>query len=206
MGRVTSDGGATVLLALSMLHHLNYAEIKIAKPDIQIMELSKWVRSLRAYHNIIVVEKGDNTEPSNFDYQLNNKHAARAVRIIERELERSPTPQGFANLINVYVGARDYPKALACVDKAMARWRNHPMILDSASRAATSAGELDRRLDYVRRLAQQEGDPRFRKCFSVVRARLRREPVARPRRTGDYLQRFANCLPRPGSRTAFNQL
>jgi hypothetical protein len=178
-GGSLADGGATMLLAGSMLHHLNYAEIKIAKPDIQVMELSKWVRSLRAYHNIIVVEKGDNTEPSNFDYQLNNKHAARAVRSIERELERSPTPEGFANLINVYVGARDYPKALACVDKAMAQWRNHPMILDSAFRAAASAGELDRKLEYVRRLAQQEGgNPEVQKmlqrCESEAAARTSR--------------------------------
>ncbi len=152
------DSGRTIQLAKSMLDHLNYAEIKAVQPDLKVMDLSKRVRSLRAYHNIVVIEKGDNNEPSNADFHLGNHHAADAIRMIEGELNRLPTPEGCANLIEVYTLGRDYSKALALAEKALAQWQDHPTLLMRAFLAAKASGDSRKRRDYALRLARVEGN------------------------------------------------
>jgi hypothetical protein len=157
-GGSPDNGGGTVQLAKTMLEHLNYAEFKIVRPNLQVKPLSKMVRSLHAYHNIVVIEKGDNSEPSNFDYQLDNQHAVRAVRTIEKELERFPTPQGSANLITIYTIGRNASKALALAEQALAKWPDNPALLFSAFGAADAVRDTTRKLDYARRLAHLENN------------------------------------------------
>jgi len=152
------DGGGTIQLAKSMLEHLNYAEIKAVQPNLKVMDLSKCVRSLRAYHNIVAIEKGDNNEPSTADYHLDNQHAARAIQMIENELNRLPTPEVSANLILIYTFGRDYSKASALTEVALSKWPDHPMLLMSAFLAASASGDSRRKLDYVCRLARVEGN------------------------------------------------
>jgi hypothetical protein len=72
-------------------------------------------------HNMFVIEKGDNTEPSNFDYHFNNIHSSHALRTIVDQLKQMPTAAGYANLIDLYVLARDLPAAWAAVDEALTR-------------------------------------------------------------------------------------
>ena len=123
------DGGATMHLAKTILEHLNHAEIKIVQPKRQVADFVKSIRSFRAYHNIFVIEKGDNTEPSNYDYRLDNIHAARALRTIQDELKRSPTAAGYANLIDFYRYARNLPEAWAVANDALTKWPDHSGVL-----------------------------------------------------------------------------
>jgi hypothetical protein len=104
------DGGATMYLAKCVLEHLNHVEIKVVEPNRKVPAYIQSLRSFRAYHNLFVIEKGDNTEPSNFNYSFDNPHAAHALRTIEDELTRSPTPAGYANLIDLCRVARDLTK------------------------------------------------------------------------------------------------
>ena len=51
-------------LAKTILEHLNHAEIEIVQPKRQVADFVQSISgSFRAYHNIFVIEKGDNTEP-----------------------------------------------------------------------------------------------------------------------------------------------
>lgn len=152
------DGGATMYLAKTVLEHLHHAEIKIVQPERQVVDFAKSIRSFRAYHNIFVIEKGDNTEPSNFDYRLDNVHAARALRMIKHELKRSPTAAGYANLIFLYLGAHNLPEAWAVMNEALGKWPDHSGLLHAAFAAAVQSGDDGRKLDFLRRLAALDAD------------------------------------------------
>jgi hypothetical protein len=152
------NGGGTMQLAKAMLEHLNYAEFRIAQPQTPIMPLSKQIKSMRAYHNIVVIEKGDNSEPSNFDYRLDNPHAMHALRTIEGELKRHPTPEGIANLVTVYTIGRHHAEAMELAEEALAKWPDNPTLLFAAMNAAGAGGNHAKKLDYARRLAQSEGN------------------------------------------------
>lgn len=130
--RGSVDGGGTVRLANAILENLNHAEIKVAFPDRQIPEICKSIRSLRAYHNLLIIEKGDNTEPSNGAYTLDNPHAASALRMIERQLAKEPTPAGYANLVEIHAIAGDLATASAVARDALARWPSHLGLLHTA--------------------------------------------------------------------------
>jgi len=152
------DGGATMHLAKTILEHLNHAEIKIVQPKRQVADFVKSIRSFRAYHDIFVIEKGDNTEPSNYDYRLDNIHAARALRTIQDELKRSPTAAGYANLIDFYRYARNLPEAWAVANDALTKWPDHSGVLVAALNIAEQSGDAGRKLDLLRRLAALDAD------------------------------------------------
>ena len=63
--------------------NLHHAEIKVAHPTRHVDDLSKSIRLFHAFHNLFVIEKGDNTNPSNHRFRLDNPHAARALRMTE---------------------------------------------------------------------------------------------------------------------------
>jgi tetratricopeptide (TPR) repeat protein len=152
------DGGATMYLAKTILEHLNHAEIKIVHPKRQVADFVKCIRSFRAYHNIFVIEKGDNTEPSNFDYRLDNIHAAHALRTIKHELKQSPTAEGYANLIDLYLCAHSLPEAWAVVNEALEKWPHHSGVLAAAYMAALQSGNVQHKLDFLRQLVALDPD------------------------------------------------
>jgi hypothetical protein len=150
------DGGKTMKLAMSMLEYLNFAEIQAVRPELQMPPIARHVRSLRAYHNLLVIEKGDNSEPSNANYKPDQADAVRALRLIEQELEQSPTPEGFANLINIYCIGRNCSKAMAVARDALGKWPDNPTLLLAAFHVAAACKELREKLSYIERLCQIE--------------------------------------------------
>src|SRR5262249_42029369 len=110
-GGSPTDGGATMGLAHAILTYLNQSEVKVANPAWSVPPFALQIKAMRAYHNLLVVEKGDNTQPSNAAYDLNHATAARALEIMEREMRRAPTPEGIANLVAVYTLGRDHLRA-----------------------------------------------------------------------------------------------
>jgi hypothetical protein len=145
-------------LAKTILEHLHHAEIKIVHPKRQVADFVKCIRSFRAYHNIFVIEKGDNTEPSNFDYRLDNVHAAHALRTIKHELKQSPTAAGYANLIDRYLCPHSLPDAWAVVNEALEKWPHHLGVLYAAYNTAVESGNVQHQLDFLRRLVALDAD------------------------------------------------
>jgi hypothetical protein len=152
------DGGATMHLARAILDHLNHVEIKIVQPGRQVADLVKSIRSFHAWHNIFVIEKGDNSEPSNFDFGLDNVHAARSLRTIRDELARAPTPAGYANLIEIHIRARSLRDAWNLLEEALARWPGEPVVLFAAYSASLQSGNRTLAVEFLRRLAALEPD------------------------------------------------
>jgi hypothetical protein len=167
------DGGATMGLARMVLEYLNHAEIKAIQPQRQIGDIAKSIRSLRAYHNILVIEKGDNTEPSNLTYRFDNPHAARVVRTIEAELAASPTPAGYANLISVLAAGGEKTKAAACIEEGLERWPDHVGLLVAALEAVTEWNDIPNKVRVTRALLKQEPDnPMLQKYLRTYEAEL----------------------------------
>ncbi len=150
------DGGATMQLARRILEQLNHAEIQVVQPERQVPDPVKSIRSFRAWHNVFAIEKGDNTEPSNFNFRLDNIHAARALRTITEELARAPTPAGYANLIDMHLRARSLGDAWNLLEHALERWPHDPVVLHTAYRASVHTGNRPLALEFLRRLAAAE--------------------------------------------------
>jgi len=135
------DGGDTFKLARTMMDGLNFAEAAVASPNLVIDNQIKTIRSVHAFHNLIVVEKGDNDEPSNFAYDPRNRFAAYAIETIQAEMRCTPTAAGYANLISVYRMGKDFDSAVKTSEQALARWPDHPALVAAASKAYAAAGD-----------------------------------------------------------------
>jgi Methyltransferase domain len=151
-------GGETIKLLRTLVDHLHHAEIAVVDPSRPLAGYAKQVRSVRLYHNLIVVEKGDNREPSSMAYRLHNPHAVAAIRRIERELANSPSPEGFANLIDLYSCGDNHSKAKQLTADATAKWPDNPAVLFAALNAAARRRDSVARREYVSRLLEIEPD------------------------------------------------
>jgi len=152
------DGGATMALVRSLLEDLNHAEIKTQDPARKFSDTAPCIRAIHAFHNIFAFEKGDNGEPSNADYRLDNPHAAHALKTIEQELEREPTPEGIANLAGVFAGGGDLAKAQSLLERGLEKWPDHVTLLATACEVANFRGDRGQSADFLARLVDIEPD------------------------------------------------
>jgi hypothetical protein len=151
-------GGDTVNLARTAIECINHAELAVVKASKTLPIFAQQVKAFRAFHNIFVIEKGENCEPSNFAYDLNNPHAAKAVKSIEEELDKAPTPEGMANLVDVYLRGRDPVRAKEIADKALLLWPENLALLLGAYGVAKERNDLPAQIGYLERILQIESD------------------------------------------------
>jgi hypothetical protein len=151
-------GGETVRLTRTIIECLNHAEIAVVSGSQSFPPFAKQIKALRAFHNVIVIDKGDNTEPSNFAYDMNNPHAAKAVKVIERELSSAPTAEGMANLSDLYLRGGNLARAKEIAGEAVSRWPTNPAALMAAYAVAGRQNDMPARQQYLDRLLQLEPD------------------------------------------------
>ena len=150
-GGTAVTGGETLQLVQSLLQSLNYREIRVAAPDWNVPAIAPTIRSFRAYHNLFVVEKGDNSEPSNLCYPADNPHVVCAIDTMERELTQSPAPLGIARLASLYDAVGRFPEALKTLQHALANWPDNVSLLTAAANLASRAAEKTAQLRYLER-------------------------------------------------------
>jgi hypothetical protein len=164
-------GGDTMKLARTIIECLNHAELGVVGGSRALPEFARLIKSFRAYHNLFVIEKGDNGEPSNFAYDPDNPHAIEATKLIERELERAPTAEGMANLLDLYLTGGNLIKARQLADRALSLWGTDPAVLMAAYRVAEKTNDTGRQLDRLERLLRLEPDnERLKRALEQVRA------------------------------------
>ena len=127
-----ADGAATMRLAARTLRDLNHAELAVAHTGYVPSSIARQVRSLRAFHNLLVFEKAPNDAPSIFRYDPRSRPAAHALKTIEAELARDPSPGGFATLAMVLAASGDLARAGDELDRALAIWPADPALLGMA--------------------------------------------------------------------------
>jgi hypothetical protein len=148
------DGAETMGLWTSLLRLLNHAELCVEDPTSSPPQVARTIRSVRAFHNLIVIEKGDNDEPSNFGNDPGNPHARRAREQIEQALAASPTAAGFANLAMTALSSGDRGRAASIVKDALAKWpQSTELLLLTVDLADDKAG----RMAALAKLASIEG-------------------------------------------------
>ena len=157
-GGSTIDGGETVKLARTIIECLNHAEIAVADSSHSLPTFAKQIKALRAFHNVIVIDKGDNSEPSNFAYDMANPHAAKAVKVIERQLQSAPTAEGMANLSDLYLRGGNLAKAKEFAGEAVSRWPTNSAALMAAYAVAVRQDDISARKLYLDRLLHIEPD------------------------------------------------
>ena len=167
-GGSPADGGAAGKLVQTLIQCLNHAEIAVVDRSHPFPPFAGQVRALRAFHNLLVIEKGDNSEPSNFGYDLKNPYAAAAAASIERELESAPTAAGLANLVDLYRLGGDLVRAKAIADRASQRWPANATVLMAAYVLTLRQKDTPATIHYLERILQIEPDN------AVIRQALRR--------------------------------
>jgi hypothetical protein len=177
------DGGETLKLARTVIGCLNHAEIEIVDHSHSFPFYAKEIKAFRAFHNLLVIEKGDNGEPSNFAYDLNNPYAADAVKNIEQQLESAPTAEGLANLSDLYLTGGNLIRAKEVADKALSLWPTNVAAIMAAYTAAARRGDLPATIDYLERIIQIESDSApLQKALE--RAHAQQEKARKGRRRG----------------------
>src|SRR5271166_1233802 len=134
------DGGDTMKLVRTIIECLNHAEIAVVGPP-SLPLFAHQIKSLRAFHNVIIVDKGDNREPSNVAYDLNNPYAHNAVTIIEQQLESAPTAEGMANLVDLYVRGGNLARAMEITERALSLWPENLSVLIAGYKTATAGND-----------------------------------------------------------------
>lgn len=166
-------GGDTVKLARTLIECLNHAEVVVADRTHAFPPYARQIKSFRAFHNLFVIEKGDNHEPSNFAYDLENPCAARAVQMMEQELERAPTAVGMANLIDVYLKGGNPARAKEISDRALAQWPADAAVLAATYHVAARRGDSLAKVGCLERLVQIEPDnATLQRVLAETRAQL----------------------------------
>jgi hypothetical protein len=170
-------GGDTLKLVRTIVQCLNHAEIALVDRSPSLPPFARQIKSLRALHNLLIIEKGDNGEPSNYAYDLNNPYAQTAVAGIEREMQIAPTAGGLANLIDVYLRGGNLSKASEIAERAVQLWPENGPVLMSAYLIAKVQGNTQAKIDYLERILQIEPQNlTMRRALEQVRAELNTAP------------------------------
>jgi hypothetical protein len=171
-------GGDIMKLARTVIECLNHAELAVVGGSRSLPEFATRIKSFRAYHNLLVIEKGDNGEPSNFAYDGSNPHAINATRLIEQELERAPTAEGTANLLELYLTSGNLIKARELADRALSLWGANTAVLMAAYRTAQETKDIGKQRDCLERLLRLEpGNKKLEQALKEVQEQTRAAPA-----------------------------
>jgi len=120
-------GAATMSLAARLLRALHHDEIRAvdATQAAALAPLSSSLRSVRAFHNLLIVEKG-RPEPSCFTFSHQNADARRALDAINAVVAAAPTPGAMTSQAIMHAAVGDVARAAAILDDAIARFGATP--------------------------------------------------------------------------------
>jgi hypothetical protein len=157
-GGSPTDGAETMALARMALEALNHAEIQVANPEWVPPAVAPVVRSMRAYHNLLVFQKGDNLQPSTGRFDAERPQAAAALRVMEEMLAATPTAEGLAQLARTYSLARQAERATGTVKRGLTQWPDDVQLLVVGTKVARRWGDETLRAHCLARLAVVGGD------------------------------------------------
>ena len=166
-------GGDTMKLVRTLIECLNHAELAVVDRSRAFPPFARQIKAFRAVHNLFIIDKGDNHEPSNFAYDLGNPAALRTIKTIEQELGQNPTAEGMANLVDVYLRGGNLARAKELSDEALAQWPANTAALTAAHQVAARRGDTEAKVDALQRLLRIEPDnPVLQRALVETRAEL----------------------------------
>ena len=150
-GGSPNGGGETLRLAQAILEGLNHVEVRAAAANWAPLPGTDRIRSFRAYHNVFVVQKGENSEPSTQNLDGGNSHVASALAMIENEMARAPTAPGLTHLALMYSLMRQNQRAFQIVQQGLAAWPQDLRLLSLGSRVAGHVGDVTTQIKLLER-------------------------------------------------------
>lgn len=151
-GGAPENGAETMFLARSVLESLHHTEILVAQPERVFPEITSQIKSFRAFHNIFVIEKGDNTEPSSHAFNPDNPHARRALVTLEQGMRAAPSPDTYGNYLNALRAAHEWARARAVIAEGLGLWPEHLRLLLMGLMIARESGDRAEMIHYLRRI------------------------------------------------------
>jgi hypothetical protein len=139
-GGSPADGAETMMLARTALDAVNHAEIAVADPEWVPPPIAPILCCVRAYHNLLVYQKGDNREPSTGRFDGGSLHVTAALAAMEEILAATPTAAGLAHLARTYSLAREGERALKTLERGLSRWPDDPGLLAVGAKVARRWG------------------------------------------------------------------
>jgi hypothetical protein len=127
------DGAETMGLARTALDAINHAEIAVVDPEWVAPPIAPIIRSVRAYHNLLIFQKGDNREPSMGRLSSASAHMTDALAAMEEALAATPTAEGLAHLARAYTQVQLGDRALVTIKRALTQWPDSiPLLIAGA--------------------------------------------------------------------------
>jgi hypothetical protein len=127
-------GDDMVKLARAAIECINHAELAVVKASHTLSILAQQAKAFRAFHT-----------------------RRQAVKMIEKELDKLLTPEGMANVADVYL-SRDAARAKEIADKALSLWPGNPTVLLCAYMAAKERKGISAQVGYPERVLRVEAD------------------------------------------------
>jgi hypothetical protein len=166
-------------MAQGILEGLNHVEVRAAAAAWAPMPGTDRIKSFRAYHNIFVIQRGDNSEPSTQNLDGSNSHVISALAMIEREVTRAPTAGSLAHLTLMYSLMGDNQRAFQTVQQALAAWPQNLRLLSLGSRIAGHIGDVATQIKLLERAVAL--DPTDHLLTDILRrAQETKNPISEP--------------------------
>ena len=137
------------------------------------------IKSFRAYHNVFVIQKGDNSEPSTQNIDGSNSYVISALSMIEREMARAPTAAGLTHLALMYSLMGQNQRAFQIIQQGLAAWPQDLRLLSLGSRVAGHLGDVTTQIKLLERAVAI--DPADQVLVTMLRrAQEAPNPVSEP--------------------------
>jgi hypothetical protein len=180
-GGSPNGGGETLRLAQAILEGLNHVEVRAAAANSAPMPGTDRIKSFRAYHNVFVIQKGDNSEPSTQNIDGGNSYVISALAMIEREM--APTAAGLTHLALMYSLMGQNQRAFQIIQQGLAAWPQDLRLLSLGSRVAGHIGDITTQIKLLERAVAM--DPADQVLANMLRraqetSSSSSEPISQP--------------------------
>lgn len=128
-GGEMQTGGVTGKLLGRLWRELHHNEIRIETPNVELMAVGPRLDSIQAFHNMLVIQFGENIEPSCRGFIPTGRHELARVAQMESILEQHPTAAGWAGVARMYYHMHDKDYCLAAVERALGISETDPNVL-----------------------------------------------------------------------------
>ncbi|MGQ0675981.1 MAG: hypothetical protein ACT4N4_07855 [Rhodospirillales bacterium] len=154
-----SQNGAKLLnFIAAMVQSLHRAEIRVEVPAYEPAEYLKDVKSVRAVHNLLIVEKGDNSEPSIFRFDASHPAAQFALQSITQRMRDDPNPACYARYATLMHHAGRPDEAFGTIEAGLKLWTDEPGLLMAGFDIAKARGDAERARGYIERVKARSSD------------------------------------------------
>lgn len=153
-GSVSPTAPTSMNLVKQLLDEVDHAERRLVADAAPAHPFAASIRAVHRFHNLVLIEKGDNGEASNFAPDRGADSARRAALAEHLALLSSGggSPGTAMRCARLMLAADDRDAALDCLSDALRRFPDVAQLRLMAARVAFDLGEVESAASHLRRL------------------------------------------------------